>query len=116
LIVNQGGLTFASDGIGVVQPLTQLLKIKAANDVARAEVEGSRGRARNAENEIALKVHKLYYRILVADAQHSAIQAKVEASDDLQQERVQLVKYGSALDTDLIESRGAVTPGESRSC
>ena len=105
LIINQGGLTFASDGIGVVQPLTQLLKIKAANDVARAEVEGSRGRARNTENEIALKVHKLYYRILVAEAQRSAIQAKVEASDDLQQERVQLVKYGSALDTDLIESR-----------
>src|SRR5678816_443599 len=105
LIINQGGLTFASDGIGVVQPLTQLLKINAANDIARAALDGSRGKARKTENDIALEVHKLYYRILIAEAQRSAILAKVAASDNLQSERVQLVKYGGALDTDLIESR-----------
>jgi outer membrane protein len=105
LIINQGGLTFASAGFGIVQPLTQLLKINAANDVARAAVDGSRGKARKTENDIALQVHKLYYRILIAEAHRSAILAKVEASDNLQSERVQLVKYGSALDIDLIESR-----------
>ena len=105
LVINQGGLTFASNGIGVVQPLTQLLKINAANDIARAALDGSRGKARKTENDIALDVHKLYYRILIAEAQRSAILAKVEASDNLQSERVQLVKYGGALDTDLIESR-----------
>jgi outer membrane protein TolC len=105
LIINQGGLTFASEAIGVVQPLTQLLKIKAANDVVRAEVDGSRGKARKTGNDVALKVHKLYYGIVVAEAQRNAILAKVEASEALQRERVQLVKYGSALDTDLIESR-----------
>jgi outer membrane protein TolC len=105
LIINQGGLTFASTGFGIVQPLTQLLKINAANGVARAAVDGSRGKARKTENEIALDVHKLYYRILIAEAHRSAILAKVEASDNLQSERVQLVKYGSALDSDLIESR-----------
>jgi hypothetical protein len=36
---------------------------------------------------------------------HSAVQAKIDASDELQSERVQQVKYGSALDADLIESR-----------
>src|SRR4029453_11720839 len=36
LILNQGGQTFASNGTGLIQPLTQLLKIGAANDVARA--------------------------------------------------------------------------------
>jgi outer membrane protein TolC len=34
-----------------------------------------------------------------------ALQAKIRASEDLQSERVQQVKYGSALDADLIESR-----------
>jgi outer membrane protein TolC len=105
LIVNQGGQTFASNGTGVVQPLTQLLKIKAANDVARAEVDAARGKARRTENEIALKVHQLYYQILVADARRSAVAAKIQASEDLQSERVQQVKYGSALDAELIESR-----------
>jgi outer membrane protein TolC len=105
LVLNQGGLTFASSGFGIVQPLTQLLKIKAANDVARAAVDGSRGKAQQTANDIALQVHKLYYRILIAEAQRHAILAKMEASDTLQTERVQLVKYGSALDTDVIESR-----------
>jgi outer membrane protein TolC len=105
LILNQGGLGFASSGTGLTQPLTQLLKIKAANDVARAEVDATRGKARGIANEIALKVHQVYYKILVAEARHSAVVAKIEASEDLQRERVQQVKYGSALDADLIESR-----------
>jgi len=105
LILNQGGKSFAVTGFGIVQPLTQLLKINAANDVARAGVAASRGKARSTENDVALQVHRLYYRILIAEAQHSAILAKIDASDTLQTERVQLVKFGSALDTDLIESR-----------
>ena len=50
-------------------------------------------------------MHQLYYKILVAEVRHSAVQAKIDASDELQSERVQQVKYGSALDADLIESR-----------
>jgi outer membrane protein TolC len=105
LILNQGGQTFTSDGIGVVQPLTQLLKINAANDVARASVAAARGKARSTQNDIALQVHRLYYRILIAEAQHRAVLAKIEASDALQTERVQQVKFGSVLEADLIESR-----------
>jgi outer membrane protein TolC len=105
LILNQGGKTFSSSGTGVTQPLTQLLKIRAANDVARAEVNAARGKARGIENDIALTVHQLYYKILIADARRSAVLAKIDASEDLQRERVQQVRYGSALDADLIESR-----------
>jgi len=105
LVVNQGGQTFETSGTGLVQPLTQLWKIKAANDVTRAELNATRGKARGIENQIALTVHQLYYKILVAEVRHSAMQAKIDASDELQGERVQQVKYGSALDADLIESR-----------
>jgi outer membrane protein TolC len=105
LILNQGGKTFSSVGAGVVQPLTQLLKIRAANDVASAGIQAARGKARGIENEIALKVHQLFYRVLVAEARRGALLAKVSASEDLQQERVQQVKFGSVLDSDLIESR-----------
>jgi outer membrane protein TolC len=105
LIVNQGSLTTTTFGTGVSQPLTPLLKVKAANDMASAEVQATIGRARQMENSVALKVHEIYYKILIADTRRSALQAKIRASEDLQSERVQQVKYGSALDADLIESR-----------
>jgi len=105
LILNQGGKTFETSGTGLVQPLTQLLKIKVGNDVARAELEETRGKARSTENEVALTVHQLYYKVLISELRRSAIQARIQASEDLQTERVQQVKYGSALDAELIESR-----------
>jgi outer membrane protein TolC len=105
LVINQGSKTFETSGTGLVQPITQLFKIRAGNDVARAQVEASRGKARSVENQIALKVRQLYYRILVVQSQHRAIEAKIRAVEGLQGERVQQVKYGSTLEADLIESR-----------
>lgn len=105
LILNQGGQTFETSGTGLVQPLTQLFKIKAGNDVARADVAASRGKTRSVENEVALKVRQLYYKILVVQSQQRAIESKIRAVDDLQTERVQQVKYGSTLEADMIESR-----------
>jgi outer membrane protein TolC len=108
LIINQGGLNAVSNGTGVVQPLTQLFRIKAANDVARADVEAASGKARSVEDTTALMVRQVYYRILLADVRRRAALAKIQASEDLQRERVQQVRYGSALDADLIESRAHV--------
>jgi outer membrane protein TolC len=104
-ILNQGGLDIFSSGTGLTQPLTELFKIKAANDVARAEVQISRGKARDVENQVALKVRQLYYQILIVQSQRQAIEARIRAVEDLQGERVQQVKYGSTLEADLIESR-----------
>jgi outer membrane protein TolC len=105
LILSQGGLNLTTSGTGLVQPLTPLLKIRAGNDIARAELDATRGKARSAQNDIALKVRQLYYKILVAQSLHNAIEAKIRASEDIQRERVQEVKYGSTLESDLIESR-----------
>jgi outer membrane protein TolC len=105
LILNQGAKTFETSGTGLTQPITQLFKIKAGNDVARADLDASRGKARSVENEVALKVRQLYYKILVVQSQQRALQAKIRAIEDLQTERVQQVKYGSTLEVDLIETR-----------
>lgn len=105
LILNQGGLSTATNGTGIVQPLTQLFRVKAANDVARADAEATRGKTRGVEDEIALRVHQIYYRILIADIRRRAVLATIQASEDLQRERIQQVRYGSALEADLIESR-----------
>src|SRR6185295_10880044 len=89
LILNQGGVSAATNGTGVVQPLTQLLRVRAANDVARAEAEVTRGKARGLEDETALRVHQIYYRILIAEVRRRAVLARIQASEDLQRERVQ---------------------------
>jgi outer membrane protein TolC len=104
-ILNQGGRNIFISGTGLTQPLTELLKIKAANDVARAEVEASKGKAASVRDRVALKVRQLYYDILIVQSQHQAIEAKIRAVEDLQTERVQQVKYGNTLEADLIESR-----------
>jgi outer membrane protein TolC len=104
-IINQGGLNLTTSGTGLVQPLTQLLKIRAGNDIARADLDATRGKARGTQNDVAVKVRQLYYKILITESQRSAVEAKIVASDALQSERVQQVKYGSSLEQDVIESR-----------
>jgi outer membrane protein TolC len=103
--LNQGDKNFIVSGTGLTQPLTELFKIKSGNDVARAEVKASREKARGVENDVALTVRELYYNILVVQSKHQAIEAKIRAVDDLRDERVQQVKYGSTLEVDLIESK-----------
>ena len=103
--INQGEKNFVTSGTGLTQPLTELFKIKAGNDAARADLNASREKARGVENDVALKVRQIYYNILVVQSKHQAIEANIRATEDLQSERVQQVKYGSTLEVDLIESK-----------
>jgi outer membrane protein TolC len=105
LTISQGEKNFIASGTGLTQPLGELFKIKAGNDVARAELKASREKARGVENNVALKVRELYYDILVVQSKHQAIGAQIHAVEDLESERVQQVKYGSTLEVDLIESK-----------
>src|SRR6201987_4761379 len=105
LIISQGEKNFIVSATGLTQPLTEFFKIKAGNDVARAELNASRDKARGVENDVALKVRELYYGILVVQSKQQAIEASIRAVEDQQSERVQQVKYGSTLEVDLIESK-----------
>jgi outer membrane protein TolC len=104
-ILNQGGRSLTTSGTQITQPLTTLLKIKQANDVAQAEVRASREKAQLTGNDVALAVHQVYYKVLIAQAHRSATEARIKASEDLQSERVEQVKFGSTLEQDLIDSR-----------
>jgi outer membrane protein TolC len=104
-IINQGEHNIIDSGTGLTQPLTELFKIKATNDVARADLNASREKARGVGNDVALKVRQLYYNILVVQSKHEAIEARIRAGEDLQGERVQQVKLGSTLEVDLIDSK-----------
>jgi outer membrane protein TolC len=105
-VISQGGHTFVTSGTGLVQPLSQLFtRIKPENDAARADLNASRADAQETQNEIALRVHQIYYQLLIAELRDSAAAAKIRADQDLESERTQQVKYGSELDQQLIESR-----------
>jgi len=104
-IINQGALDLTTSGTKLTQPLTNLMKIRPQNDMARAELKASREKARLTSNDVALQVHQVYYKILILQAHRSATEARIKASQDLESERVQQVKLGSALQQGLIESR-----------
>lgn len=105
-IINQGGRNLTTSGTMLEQPLTQLFtKVKPSNEIARADLNVAQANAKETENEVALKVHELYYSVLVAQLHRNATEARIKATDDLKTERVQEVKYGSALEEALTESK-----------
>lgn len=105
-IINQGGRTFITSGTMLSQPLTQLLtRVKPSNEIAREDLKATRANEQETVNEIALRVHQIYYQILVTQLHRRATEAKIRAAQELESERVEQVKYGSALDEQLIESR-----------
>ena len=104
-IINQGGRNLTTSGTQLTQPLTSMLKVKRANEMAQAELNASRQKAQLTGNDVALAVHRVYYKILIAQAHRSATERRIRASQDLQGERIQQVKFGSRLEQDLIESR-----------
>lgn len=103
--INQGGKNFITSGTQITQPLTGLLKIRQANDVAQAELRASREKAQLTGNDVALAVHQVYYQVLIVQAHRSATEARIKASEALQSERIEQVKFGSSLEENLIDSR-----------
>ena len=72
ILINQGNQTFVTSGTMAVQPLTPLIRIHQANRIAASEIAASRDELKKAENEVALKVHEVYYGILTARLQKQA--------------------------------------------
>jgi outer membrane protein TolC len=121
LTVPQGKLTFFSSGTQLTQPLTQLVRVHAANRVAAAEVAGSRQDVKKAENQIAVQVHELYFGILIARLQKQAAEQQTMFSGEQLRESEEDVRNGSALKVaamqgraSLLESQQAVLTAELR--
>jgi len=95
--LNQGGRNFITSGTSLTQP--------PANDIAAADLAATRGKAHQVENEVALRVHQLYYRLLIAQAHREVALARIKATEELQKERISQVKFGSALQEEAVESQ-----------
>jgi outer membrane protein TolC len=119
LTVPQGSLTFYSSGTMLAQPLTQLIRIHAANRIAAAELAGSREDLKKAENQVALDVHTLYFGILIARLQKQAAEQQSTYALESLRESEEDVRNGAALKiaalqgrTSLLESQQALLTAE----
>jgi outer membrane protein TolC len=101
----QGGQTLETSGTSLSQPLLQLLKVKEKNAIRSAELNATRAESDQTRNQVALTVHQLYYKILEAEARRDSAEARIGASQDLEKERGDQLKYGSSLEQDVIETR-----------
>ena len=108
VIIDQGALTTYTSGTQLIQPFTQMFKIHESNRAATADINTAKIQLTQAENEVALKVRQLYFGILIAQLKLEAAQDEVKASEVKNQESIDAVANGRALDVTALESRASL--------
>jgi outer membrane protein TolC len=89
-----------------------LIRIHQANRIAASETAGSRHELKNTENGVALKVHELYYGILVTRLQKRAADQETAFAETNLRESEDEIRNGSALKVAAIESRAGLLQSE----
>lgn len=112
IVVDQGKQTLYSSGTMITQPLTQLLRIHQENRVAAAEIATSQDELKNAENQVALQVHALYFGILVAQLQKKAAEQEASFAAESLRENKNDIHNGSALQVAEIRSSAELLQGQ----
>lgn len=97
LTIGQGADTGYTSGTELAQPLTQMFKIQAGVKAADADLNSAHIQSDDAENGVALLVHKLYYGILVEQLRGTAASDAVDAATLVEQETKRGVDEGKLL-------------------
>jgi outer membrane protein TolC len=111
VIIPQGQNTIYSTGTMLSQPLTQLIRVHARNQIAAAQVSGSKDDLQKAENDVALQVHSLYFEVLITDLQKQAALQQTKYADENLRESEDDIRNGSALKVAAIKSRAGLLEG-----
>jgi outer membrane protein TolC len=106
--IPQGERNFYTSGTQLSQPLTQLIQIRDANRMAAADIAISQDDLKRAENEIALRVHSVYYGILIAKLQKQAAEQQTQYANQSLRESEDDVRNGNALRVAAIQGRATV--------
>jgi outer membrane protein TolC len=112
VLSNHGSGNFVTSGTMASQPLTPLIRIRQANRIAASQVAATRDELKKAENEVALKVHEVYYDILIARLQKQAAEQTCTVSRTRLRESQEDVNKGSALRVSVIESQAGLLQSE----
>jgi multidrug efflux pump subunit AcrB/outer membrane protein TolC len=106
--LSQGGNTFLLSTTTLAQPLTQMFKIHAGVQAARAGENVAAADLRKAEDEVVLGVHQLYFGLLAANRQAEAYRAELAASEAALADAQESVKAGNSLDVVVLGGRAAM--------
>jgi len=98
IALDQGSSTVLLTNTTLGQPLTQLFKIHAANDVASAERRVTEAELKRDEDEVILGIHQLYYGLLAARKQVDANRAEIAAAEQTLKEARGAVEAGNVLE------------------
>jgi outer membrane protein TolC len=110
--LDQGSTKVVLSNTTAGQPLTQLFKIHAANQAARAERRVTEAELRKGEDEVILGVHQLYFGLLAARKQMEAVRAEIAAKEEVLREARQAVEAGNALEVSAIGARAELLGGK----
>jgi multidrug efflux pump subunit AcrB/outer membrane protein TolC len=112
VVINQGNHDLFITNTIVEQPLTQLIKLRAARRAAQADVRASQADLRKAENEIALQVRQVYIEILIGRLEMQAMALQISAAEQSLKESTDGVSTGNLLEvaalgqkTNLLQSK-----------
>lgn len=97
VLLPQGGNSLFLQTIRVEQPVTQLLKVRAAHRAAEAEERSAEAQLRGAEGDLSLGVERGYSNLLVAWAQYRAAAGQVAADSALAHDARASTEVGLAL-------------------
>jgi outer membrane protein TolC len=107
LFLDQGATTSYTSGTGLVQPFTQMFKIRESNRAATADLNTAKVQVSQTEDDVALKVRQLYYGIQIAQLRQQAAEEEVSARQVKVDESISDVQKGNALDVTVLQSRAS---------
>ena len=105
VLINQGNHNFFIANTTIEQPLTQLIKLRAARHAAQADVRASQADLRRAENEVALQVRQVYIEILIGRLEMQAMALQISASEQSLKENTDGVSTGNLLEVAVLGQR-----------
>src|SRR6202521_3038897 len=112
VLINQGNHDLLITNTTVEQPLTQLIKLRAARHAAQADVKTSQADLRKAEKEDAQQVRQNYIEILIGRLEMQAVGLQISAAEQSLKENTDGVSTGNLLDvavlgqqTNLLQSK-----------
>jgi outer membrane protein TolC len=106
--IYQGGRSLLLAQTTVAQPLTQLLKIREGNAVAKTDVALAKTQSGRARVEIASKTKELYYALLGLEARKRASQASIVAAEERLKERKDETETGAILEVRAMQAKAAL--------
>ena len=108
LVVNQGSLDHELSRSEVAQPLTQLIKIHAANRAARADESAARDDLESLRDQVAILVRQLYYGLLSVQLDRKTAAEQIHVAEQQIAEAERDVQHGSELEVTLLHARSAL--------